>query len=84
MFFYKIIILVLINILFSNSIVFSENLKPFKEEILFGLSKNQLKNDTRSISSKKALSIYSGNDGKALKITLDPKLKGHKDDWGSS
>ena len=41
----------------------------------------QLKNDTRSISSKKALSIYEGSDGKAVKITLDPEFKGHKDDW---
>ena len=30
---------------------------------------------------KKALSIFQDSDGKAIKITLDTKFKGHKNDW---
>ena len=79
----KKIFVILLTLLFVPSLSYSEQ-KPykfFKNEILFGLAKKQLKNDTRSISSKKALSIYEGDDGKAIKITLDPEFKGHKDDW---
>ena len=60
----------------------SENPYKFlKKEILIGKAKKELINDTRSISKKKALSIIEDNNGKAIKITLDTKFKGHKDDW---
>jgi len=60
----------------------SENPYKFlKKEVLKGKAKKELKNDTRSISKKKALSIYEDADGKAIKITLDTKFKGHKNDW---
>ena len=67
----------MLTLLFVPTLSYSEQ-KPykfFKNEILFGLAKKQLRNDTRSISSKKALSIYEDSDGKALKITLDQNLK---------
>ena len=60
----------------------SENPYKFlKKEILIGKAKSEMKNDTRSISKKKALSIFEDADGKAIKITLDTKFKGHKNDW---
>ena len=60
----------------------SENPYKFlKKEILIGKAKSEMKNDTRSISKKKALSIFEDTDGKAIKITLDTKFKGHKNDW---
>ena len=60
----------------------SENPYKFlKKEILIGKAKKELVNDTRSISKKKALSIIEDKNGKAIKITLDTKFKGHKDDW---
>ena len=62
--------------LFANA---SENPYKFlKKEVLLGKASSELKNDTRSISKKKALSIFEDTDGKAIKITLDTKFKGNK------
>ena len=60
----------------------SENPYKFlKEKVLLGKASSELKNDTRSISKKKALSIFEDIDGRAIKITLDAKFKGNKKDW---
>ena len=69
--------------LFSINVSYSKDnpYKFLKKEILIGKAKKELVNDTRSISKKKALSIVEDENGKAIKITLDTKFKGHKDDW---
>ena len=68
--------------IFSINTYASENPYKFlKKEVLIGKAKSEMKNDTRSISKKKALSIFEDSDGKAIKITLDTKFKGHKNDW---
>ena len=64
---------------FANA---SENPYKFlKKEVLLGKASSELKNDTRSISKKKALSIFEDTNGRAIKITLDTKFKGNKKDW---
>ena len=69
-------------LLFSINTHASENPYKFlKKEVLLGKASSELKNDTRSISKKKALSIFEDTDGRAIKITLDTKFKGNKKDW---
>ena len=54
---------------FANA---SENPYKFlKKEVLIGKAKSEMKNDTRSISKKKALSIFEDPDGKAIKIIIN-------------
>ena len=65
----------------ANSIASEKPYKFLKKEILIGKAKSEMKNDNRSISKKKALSIFEDSYGKAIKITLDTKFKGHKNDW---
>ena len=78
----KIFLILLFFFLISTYSHASENPYKFlKKEILIGKAKSEMKNDTRSISKKKALSIFEDADGKAVKITLDTKFKGHKNDW---
>ena len=80
----KIILTTIILFLLISNISYSKDnpYKFLKKEILIGKAKKELVNDTRSISKKKALSIVEDENGKAIKITLDTKFKGHKDDWG--
>ena len=78
----KIIFVILITFLNFTLVNAKENPYKFlKKEVLIGKAKKELVNDTRSISKKKALSIIEDENGKAIKITLDTKFKGHKDDW---
>ena len=79
----KFITFVILTIIFTTQLfAASENPYKFlKKEVLIGKAKSEMKNDTRSISKKKALSIFEDSDGKAIKITLDTKFKGHKNDW---
>ena len=67
----KKLFIIVLTLVFVPTLSYSEQ-KPykfFKNEILFGLAKKQLRNDTRSISSKKALSIYEGSDGKTVLLS---------------
>ena len=76
------ILLISFFFLFTFNIHASENPYKFlKKEVLLGKASSELKNDTRSISKKKALSIFEDTDGRAIKITLDTKFKGNKKDW---
>lgn len=77
--FFLILILFIFASVNSNA---SENPYKFlKKEILIGKAKKELSKENRSISKKKTLSIHQDEDGKAIKITLDTKFKGHKNDW---
>ena len=78
----KLFLILLSFVLVSTySQAFENPYKFLKKEILIGKAKSEMKNDTRSISKKKALSIFEDSDGKAIKITLNTKFKGHKNDW---
>ena len=60
-------------LLFSINTHASENPYKFlKKEVLIGKAKSEMKNDTRSISKKKALSIFEDPDGKACLLYTSP------------
>ena len=60
----KIFLILLSLVLISTYSHASENPYKFlKKEILIGKAKSEMKNDTRSISKKKALSIFEDADG---------------------
>ena len=61
----KFITFVILTIIFTTKLfAASENPYKFlKKEVLIGKAKSEMKNDTRSISKKKALSIFEDSDG---------------------
>ena len=80
----KILVLIIV-LLFSTTSFAAEKVKPFKllkKEILLNEAK-KMKKSSRSISNKKALSVIDDEDGQVVKITMDVKFKGSKDDWNN-